>query len=276
MNPSHSRQRQRAWLALALAAALVGGLTLSAGDGPQFGFSSSHSGNNSQESLISTANVSTLQRFLHISLPDIADGAPAYLSAATTISGTANLLFLTTRDGHIIALNAATGATVWSHQDGPDGCLIKQYPQPCYTASSPAVDPSGLFVYSYGLDGYVHKYQVVGGAEITLGGWAELATLKGDVEKGSSALSLATAKNGTSYLYVTNGGYPGDFGDYQGHVTAINLTTGAQHVFNSMCSNQAVHFVEQPGSPDCPDVQSAIWARAGVVYDPDTDKVYIA
>ena len=104
-------------------------------------------------------------------------------------------------------------------------------------------------------------------------GWPETATLKPDVEKGSPPLTLATA-NGVSYLYVANGGYPGDQGDYQGHITTINLATGTQRVFNTMCSDQTVHF--NYSSPDCPDKQSAIWARAAVVYLSDTNKIYMA
>ena len=115
--------------------------------------------------------------------------------------------------------------------------------------------------------------------ELINASWPELTTKKPFNEKGSPALSIATATNGTSYLYMPNGGYPGDQGDYQGHVTAINLATGAQKVFNALCSNQAVHFVDvtaQPPTPDCPQVQTAIWARAGVVYDARTDRIYMA
>src|SRR5579859_2411585 len=246
-------------------ALLVAGL--SAYDWPQFGFNSEHSSDNTQESVLNAGNVGNLQRFLHISLPSVADGAPVFLSNVTTATGVRSLVFVTTKAGHIIALDWRTGATIWSHHNNGG---------PNYTTSSPAVDPNRLYVYSYGLDGTVHKYQVGDGTEITTGGWPERATLKPSVEKGSSALSSATAKDGTRYLYVTNGGYPGDAGDYQGHVTAINLATGGQHVFNAMCSNQTVHFVES-GSPDCPGgVQSAIWARPGVIYDPDTDRIYMA
>ena len=240
-------------------------LGLSAYDWLQFGFDSQHSGNNTREGVINAGNVSSLKRFLHVSLPSTADGAPAFLSGVVTATGTESLVFVTTKAGHIIALDWRTGATVWSHQNksGPN-----------YTTSSPAIDPNRLYVYSYGLDGQVHKYQVGDGHEIIDGNWPELATLKPSVEKGSSALSVATAKDGARYLYVTNGGYPGDAGDYQGHVTAINLSSGAQHVFNTMCSDQAVHFTTS--SPDCAGVQSAIWARPGVIYDPDTDLIYMA
>ncbi|MCA1669967.1 MAG: PQQ-like beta-propeller repeat protein, partial [Thermomicrobia bacterium] len=98
---------------------------------------------------------------------------------------------------------------------------------------------------------------------------------KGSDEKGSSALNIATAANGTSYLYVAHAGYAGDGGDYQGHLTTINLADGSQHVFNAACSDQAdVHFFPTGQGPDCNAVQTAIWVRQGVVYDPDTDKIY--
>jgi hypothetical protein len=90
-------------------------------------------------------------------------------------------------------------------------------------------------------------------------------------------LNFATTSGGTTYLYMANGGYPGDNGDYQGHITAINLADGSQKVFNSLCSDQTVHFVETPGSPDCAGhVQSAIWARASVIYDGVTGHIFMA
>lgn len=242
----------------------------------QFNFDQAHSGYNPDETTINRDNVSRLHRLYRVSLPDIADGAPAYLSDVHTAEGVVNLLFLTTKDGHIIALNAKTGKTVWEHQYGPGRYKINNGYQPIYTTSSPAVDPDLKYVYSYGLDGYVHKYKVGSGEEAKTGGWPELCTLKSFNEKGSSALAFTTAKNGTSYLYVTNGGYLGDRGDYQGHVTTINLSTGVQHVFNANCSDETVHFVQRPGKPDCSAVQTAIWARPGVIFDRATDRVYMA
>lgn len=245
-------------------------------DWPQFNGNSQHSGNNTQETTITKANVAQLQFVYQVSLPGIADGAPAYLNSVSTPQGVKNLIFVTTMDGTIAALDAQNGSLLWSHQNPAGSCRINNGPLTCYTTSSPAIDPNRQFVYSYGLDGYVHKYQVGDGTEIKSGGWPELATLKPYNEKGSSALSIATAKNGASYLYVANGGYLGDGGDYQGHITAIDLSTGAQKVFNAACSNQTVHFVETPGTPDCPAVQTAIWARAAVVYDPALDRIFMA
>ncbi len=243
---------------------------------PQFNFDPEHNGNDTRERVISIGNVSRLHKLYRVRLPGVADGAPAYLSDVKTSHGVMDLLFLTTRNGYIIAIDAANGKTVWEQQYGPGSYMINNGFQPIYTTSSPAVDPDLKYVYSYGLDGYVHKYRVADGKEIKGGGWPELCTTKPFNEKGSSALAITTDKDGVSYLYVTNGGYLGDRGDYQGHVTTIDLATGVQHVFNADCSRETVHFVERPGKPDCTNVQSAIWARPGIIYDPATDKIYMA
>lgn len=245
----------------------------------QFNGDSTHGGNNTREKRISVDNVAQLESLFNVSLPGIADSSPAYLSNVNTANGIRDLLFLTTRNGYIEALDAHTGVQVWSKQYGPAGCLINNNQarnELCYTTSSPAIDPNREFVYSYGLDGYVHKYAVGDGAEILSGGWPELTTLKRYDEKGSSALSIVTAADGTSYLYVAHAGYPGDHGDYQGHITVINLQDGTQQVFNTLCSNLAVHFVDSrtTNGPDCyPDTMGAIWARPGVVYDPYHDRI---
>ena len=207
----------------------------------QFGGDAQHSGRNTAETVITPNNVSALTQKYQVTLPATADGAPVFLEDVSTPIGTKDLLFVTTRDGRIIALDAQTGAQVWSRQYGPGTCQINLTAGPCYTTSSPAIDPNRQYVYSYGLDGNVHKYQVGDGTETFDAAWPEPTTLKGFDEKGSSALAIATS-NGTTYLYVVHGGYPGDNGDYQGHVTAINLETGAQKIFNAACSDQAVHF----------------------------------
>ena len=242
----------------------------------QFNGDPSHSGNNTAEGALTAANVSGLTLLFRAPLPASTDGAPVALTGVATPVGTRDLLFVTTTAGHIVAVDARSGATLWSKQYGPGACRINNGASTCYTTSSPAIDPNRLYVYTYGLDGYVHKLQVGDGTEIATGGWPQVTTLKGVDEKGSSPLTFAAAFSGAKYLYAVHGGYPGDAGDYQGHVTAIDLATGAQKVFNTMCSDNPVHFVHSPGAPDCPRAQSAVWARSGVVYDPVTDRIFVA
>ena len=257
----------RAALAAVVAMLMLTPMLAAAYNWPQFNLDPQHSGNDTQETIINSRNALSLQQaFAPVSLPNTADSTPVYISNVVTGSTTVNMMFVTTTAGQLVALNADTGAIIWVRQPATG---------PNYTTSSPAIDPGGQYVYSYGLDGKAHKYNVSNGSETTTGGWPELATLKPDVEKGSAALAIATAHDGIPRLYVANGGYPGDAGDYQGHVTTINLNTGAQNVFNAACSNQAVHFVEN-GTPDCPTVQNAVWARPGVVYNSITDRIYFA
>ncbi len=150
-----------------------------------------HSGNNTHETVLGASNVASLQFLFRVSLPSVADGAPVALSSVVTPGGTRDLLFSTTNQGHILALDAANGSVVWSHQYASGST---------YTTSSPAIDPNRLYVYSYGLDGNVHKYLVGDGTEISTGGWPERVTLKGTVDQVAAALAIATAKSGTSYL----------------------------------------------------------------------------
>jgi outer membrane protein assembly factor BamB len=145
---------------------------------------------------------------------------------------------------------------------------VTRHPRP---PSIPTVSTST----ATGLDGYVHKHQVGDGTEVTIGGWPQLATTKGFDEKGSSALAIASSQ-GSTFLYAVHGGYPGDNGDHQGHVTAIDLATGTQRVFNAMCSDRALHFAHLPATPACGATRSAIWARPGVVYAAGTDRIYLA
>ena len=252
--------------------ALAGAIALApiahAADWPQFGYDAAHSGNNTAETVLSATNVTQMVSLFPggATLAAKVDSAPVYQSNVATPSGTRNLLFALTSSGgsaSLLAIDAGSGVTVWSQ--------LTTGKQP--TTASPAIDPNGQFVYSYGVDGYAHKYAIGSGSEITTGGWPELITLKTAVEKGASGLTIASS-GGTNYLVVVTDGYIGDAGSYQGHLVSINLATGSQHVFNAMCSNQTIHF--SSGANDCAGVQSGIWGRGGATFDVATSRVYIA
>jgi hypothetical protein len=243
--------------------------TALAADWTQFGYDAAHSGNNTAETTLTQANVDQLQRRYQATLPANVDSAPVYLSNVDTSSGTKDLLFLLAQDGTLMALDAADGSVVWSHQEPGN--------QP--TTSAPAIDPGRAYVYAYGLDGFVHKYNVGSGNEVTSGGWPELVTLKTDVEKVASSLTIATS-GGTTYLYVVTDGYSGDAGDYQGHLTTINLGNGTQNVFNTLCSDKTTHLDHGSNNCDRPLSSdfggSGIWGRGGATFDAGSNRVYIA
>ncbi len=224
---------------------------------PAFDGGGQRSGINTSETTITSANVGTLTRKWQQALPSVADSSPVELPNVTTPMGVKMLLFLTTTNGSLVAVDAATGNPVWHANTAGSN----------FTTSSPALDPNGQFVYGYGVDGKIHKYAVGTGAETTTGGWPVTITLMPNVEKGSSAINV-----GNGYLYMVTSGYPGDGGHYEGHVVAINLATSKVTVFNSLCAN----IPQLLSSTACQQVQSGIWARGGAVIDPVTGNVFVS
>jgi hypothetical protein len=255
-----------AWLVVGSLFALSPAL---AADWMQFGYDATHSGNNTAETTLTPANVDQLQRRYRTTLPASVDGAPVFLSDVSTSGGTRDLLFLLAQNGTLMAVDAADGSVVWSHQEGGQ--------QP--TMSSPAIDPGRLFVYAYGLDGFVHKYRVGNGNEVTDTDFPQRVTLKTDVEKVAGSLTIGTS-GGTNYLYVVTDGYVGDAGDYQGHLTTINLSTGVQKVFNTLCSDNSTHLDHNGNNCDRPLASdfggSGIWGRGGATFYAGTDRVYVS
>ena len=220
----------------------------------QFDGNSQKSGTNNTDPL-NANNVKSLQKIWQV--PVSSDGSPVFLSGVTTTQGVKSLVYVTTQSGGLIAFDEATGKQIWNATtQGNSGPIT----------SSPAIDPTNQFIYSYGKDGKVHKYDVGNGKEETSGGWPLTVTLISDVEKGSSAIAI-----GNGYLYMTTSAYPGDKGSYVGHVVAKNLTTGVVSVFNTLCANN-----NQLLNGNCSDRQSGVWGRPGVVVDPNTGNVFIA
>ena len=271
-----ARSRWPITFAIALAVGASPGL-LHCADWLQFGGDPAHRGSNAVETGYSTAG--NRLAFSPVVLPSKADVAPVFVGAVATPGGLRDLLFIVTRDGSLLALDAADGSVLWSRAQPGSGTL---------TTSAPAVDAVRQFVYACGLDGKVHKYTVADGNEYLLDGWPQVVTLKPDIDKVASALAIATAADASTHLYAVTDSYL-DTGDFQGHLTAINLATGAQTVFNAQCSRSTKHFLENgsvDGSDpdDCASIpspkegqtaNSGIWGRAGATFDAATNRVFV-
>ena len=246
-------------------------------DWPQFGYDAAHSGNNTAETTITAANVSLLTSLYTtpVVLSAKSDGAPVYAAnIAMPGGGSKNLLFIFASSsltdmgstlGTLFAIDALNGTVVWSKTSSGSSQ---------HASSSPAIDASRQYVYSFGVDGYLHKYAIGNGSEVqTPGptGWPQRATFKPDVEKVASGLALVNVA-GTYYLHAVTDGYNGDKGDYQGHLVSINLASGAQTVFNAMCSNVTTLL----GNGGCPSGrESGMWGRGGATFDATTNRLYI-
>jgi hypothetical protein len=255
------------------------GASACASDWLQFGVNPQHSGTNTTENGYSTATGNALA-FPAVLMPSPIDVAPVFVAGVATTSGAKDLLFAMTVYGALLAIDAGNGNILWSRQPMGKGTL---------TQSSPAIDPMRQFVYAYGLDGNVHKYTIADGTEVVGDGWPQLVTNKPDLDKVAAGLTIATATNGHTYLYVVTDSYF-DIGDFQGHLITVDLGDASQTVFNPQCSDLTIHFVANGitsgGSQnDCAAVpsgrigqtaNSGIWGRPGAVFDSVTDRLYIA
>ena len=192
-------------------------------DWPVFGFDPARTSFNSSETMLTTGNVHGLRMQWQTSLGSAADSAPIYLESVRVKRAHIPMLFITTGSGVTLGIEATTGKLIWKYAThGPN-----------YTHSMPAADPSGTAIYAPGLDGKVHKLHAATGREMSAPGFPALITRIPNTEANESSLNVA---NG--YLYATISGYNGDGTPYDGHVVAVNLSTGKKTVFNSLCSNK--------------------------------------
>ncbi len=229
-------------------------------DWPVFGFDPSRSGFNASEKTLTVHNVHRLREKWQISLGSVADSTPILLEHVRVGRFYRKVLFQTTLGGETFGIEASSGKILWHFSThGPN-----------YTHSTPAADPSGTAIFAPGVDGKVHKLKAGTGHEIHSNGFPARITKIPATEANESPLNVA---NG--YLYATISGYDGDGTPYDGHVVAINLSTGKTTVFNSLCSQK--HGLL--GGGECTSQRSGIWARGGAVVDPDTSmngRVYAA
>jgi outer membrane protein assembly factor BamB len=226
----------------------------------QFNGDQQRSGANYAETTIDSSNVGSLKSVFTFTLANPTDAAPVVLTGVSTSSGVRDLLFINSKDGDFYALDAHTGMEIWSAKAAGG-----------FNNSSPAIDPNRLYVYMPGADGFVHKYDVATGVEVTGGGFPEMITSASGT-KIPGALGIATDASGVTRLYGTSSG----FGSAPyGSITAIDLATGTQNVFNMVCSNLNLH-IAAPGNPGCGNNGGGVWSRSGEVYDPATNLIYVA
>lgn len=219
-------------------------------DWPVFGHDSARSSAVYGDGSITANNVARLRLHWRAKLGDVADTAPIFLSRVSIKGKPRAMLFETAKNGTTYGIDARTGKIVWRFAtEGPN-----------ITTAVPAADPSGRWIYAGGVDGFVHKVDPATGEQSRTAGFPIRITTMPETEKNASALNVA---NG--YVYAATSGYLGDAPPYVGHLVSVRLSDGATHVFNTLCSDVR----SLPSASSCSQNRSGIWARGGVVVDPD-------
>lgn len=228
----------------------------------------SRSGINSKETIINKSTVSKLAPLWNRALSDKndpIDSSPVFWPEVVLPSGEKmDMLFYNSRQGTLYAINADTGATVW-HNTITVECPTND----CITKSSPALDPSGKYVYCWRVDGTVRRYAVATGEEVVGNGFPVFMTYIPVYEQGSAPINIID-----NVLYMTTSGDNHDDSWYVGKVVAVDLATGVTTVWNALCSN--LRYVLQEKDCAVEDRNGAgIWSRGSVV-DGGGDSIFVA
>jgi outer membrane protein assembly factor BamB len=192
-----------------------------------------------------------------VGLPGTVDSAPIYLHAVRVAGKPRNVFVLTTTYGRTLAVDAANGRILWTFTPRGYGAWAGSYQ---ITQAGPTADSDRRHVFAASPDGRLHRLTLANGQEVRSGRWPVSLTKDAEHEKLTSSLNLIGNR-----LVMTTGGYIGDQPPYQGHVVALDRTSGRiEAVFNALCSD--VRHIQRPTS--CPAVIAAIWGRAGAVLTP--------
>ena len=229
-------------------------------DWTRFGWDVGRSNMDPASTGIAASNVASLRR-QQVAIDGTVDASAIYLHGASVSGGTHDVFFVTTTYGKTLAIDADSGKVLWEYTPtGYNGWSGSRQ----ITTATPVADPNRQFIYAASPDGQIQKLSVTDGHVI----WSTAITKLPTVEKIASSLNYY---NGN--VIATTGGYIGDASPYQGHVVILDGGIGKLlHIWNSLCSNQAVLL--DPKS--CPESDSAIWGRAGAVVDSATGDIFVA
>jgi len=228
-------------------------------DWTRFGWSPARSSAPTFATGITASNVASLHR-QQVQIGGTADSSPIYLHAVTVNGRTHDAFFVTTTYGKTVAVDAASGALLWTFT--PPG-YSSWAGRAQITTATPVADPSRQSIYAASPGGVIYKLSVANGHSV----WGVSITRLPSREKIAASLNFFNGK-----VIATTGGYIGDAPPYQGHVAIISPGGRLLHVWNSLCSNRP--GLIEPAS--CGASDSAIWGRAGAVVDPSSGQLLVA
>ena len=218
---------------------------------PLFGFDTARTNTGSDVTGITVTNLGHLSH-RRLRLDGTVDSSPVYRDGT---------LYVTTTYGRTEAIDARTGRVQWRFVP-PAYARIARTAQ--ITNASPALDPSGQYLYAAAPDGRVRKLRATDGRVV----WTVAITRDPSREKITSSLNVSRG-----LVIATTGGYVGDAPPYQGHVVTIGVSSGRiAHVWNSLCADH--HVLISPRT--CGSSDSAIWSRNGAAVDPANGNLVVA
>jgi outer membrane protein assembly factor BamB len=221
-----------------------------------FGDSPQRDGENPAETVISPANVGALHQVWSRDLGAGVDNSPVEAAGVRVGARSQNLVLVGSEHGIFVALNAATGATVWARTLGAATSACLQEPDGIYGITGTAVvDQATNRVFVADGTGAVYALNLSTGQ--TVPGWPLALPVAPSREHVWGALALVSG-----HLYVPVGGLC-DAAPYHGRLAEIDAATA------TITAVFVVNGINGPGG-------GAIWGWGGEAVDPSTGDVYVA
>jgi outer membrane protein assembly factor BamB len=147
-------------LLLGLGVAVAGfAQTLAAQDWPMFGGNVQSTSANPEPTGITAANVGKLVR-RQVELPGTVDASAIYLHGVGIHGARHDAIFVTTTYGKTLAIDATSGAILWTYTPASYSKLAGTRQ---ITNSTPVADPDRQFIYAASPDGYIQKLAISDG-----------------------------------------------------------------------------------------------------------------
>src|SRR6266571_1904654 len=133
-----------------------GRVLVSTHDWTRFGWNVGRSSASTDETGITAANVSTLQR-QQVTIDGTVDSSPIYLHSVRIKGGSHNVFFVTTIYGKTIAIDADDGSILWRYTPAGYNSWAGSRQ---ITTTTPVADPNREFIYAASPNGHIQKIAV--------------------------------------------------------------------------------------------------------------------
>ena len=216
------------------------------------------SGNASDESTISTSNVNNLK----LRWSTVVDGSvttqPLYVHSLLIGGQTRDITIVGTAGNTLFALDANTGAVIWSRNFGPSTPNNWAIPDGFGIEAPPIIDRATNRVYTVSTDGMFRTLSLIDGTDAAPAFAMIVNPTTNNVWGGLNKLD--------NYVYVASASNGGDVAPWRGQVYQVDVSATPKLVGD---------FVVVPSIP-APNGGGGIWGYGGVSADPTTGNIYAA
>jgi len=234
-------------------------------DWPTFGFDAARSGDNTSEKTLTSATVNGLRELWSYKLGDSIEASPVLAAGVKTGAGAADVVYVGNHLGMFAAVNAQTGAAIWTKQLGATQSACGDTPGSIFGVGGTAsIDRTLNRVYVADGKGILWALDLGTGA--VSAGWPAGGTQVVTNSAADHVRSALTLSANASTVFVATSAYCDD-GNWNGAIRSVDAASGQV--------TQTFYFATNSGTPPGGGkMGGSIWGYGGLAIDPDTQNLY--